>query len=210
MSMWAPPAEKGKFTSALVGGAIGTVTTWPLAGWLIETVGWEFAFYVPAILAAGLTICWYLITFDSPAVHPRIAPEEREYIEKSLIGISRTKVRAISYLLSFVIYGGTLYSLRAGHPCSACWNPSHSGRCSCCTSVTSGVCISCWLERQSSWTRFSNSTWPRLVSWQVFRIWRDSLRESCSVRWVTICCDRNACRRQPFERCFACSVRVYT
>lgn len=92
MSMWAPPDEKGKFTAALVGSSIGTVVTWPLAGLLIETIGWEFAFYVPAILAAGLTITWYLITFDSPAKHPRISQTERDYIEESLIGISNTKV----------------------------------------------------------------------------------------------------------------------
>lgn len=105
MSMWAPPNEKGKFTAALVGGAIGTVTTWPLAGWLIEAIGWQFAFYVPAILAAGLTISWYFITFDSPAKHPRIAPEEKEYIEKCLIGISRTKVCLLNaYSICNLIY----------------------------------------------------------------------------------------------------------
>lgn len=127
MSMWAPPHEKGKFTSALVGGAIGTVTTWPLAGWLIEALGWDFAFYVPAILAAFMTLSWYLITFDSPAKHPRIAPKEKEYIEKSLTGISRTKnwpplIKMITSLpfwsLFFLHYGNLwgLYFLLTGAP----------------------------------------------------------------------------------------------
>lgn len=44
---WAPPAEKGKFVSALLGGAIGTVVTWSLTGPLIENFGWDYAFYVP-------------------------------------------------------------------------------------------------------------------------------------------------------------------
>lgn len=44
---WSPPAEKGKFVSALLGGAIGTVATWSITGPLIEDFGWEYAFYVP-------------------------------------------------------------------------------------------------------------------------------------------------------------------
>jgi MFS transporter, ACS family, solute carrier family 17 (sodium-dependent inorganic phosphate cotransporter), other len=44
---WAPPEEKGKFVSALLGGAIGTVVTWSLTGPLIENFGWDYAFYVP-------------------------------------------------------------------------------------------------------------------------------------------------------------------
>lgn len=32
ISKWAPPAERGKFISALLGGTFGTVITWPVAG----------------------------------------------------------------------------------------------------------------------------------------------------------------------------------
>lgn len=92
MSKWAPPEEKGKFTSALVGGAIGTVTTWALAGWLIETIGWDFGFYVPAILVAAFTILWYFVIFDAPRQHPTIRTEEKEFIEMTLTGITPTKV----------------------------------------------------------------------------------------------------------------------
>lgn len=43
---WSPPAEKGRFVSALLGGAVGTVATWSLSGPLIEKFGWSWAFYV--------------------------------------------------------------------------------------------------------------------------------------------------------------------
>lgn len=92
MSKWAPPDEKGKFTAALVGGAIGTVVTWPLAGALIEQVGWDFGFYVPAILVAVLTLVWLFVTYDSPSQHPTILLDEKEYIESRLTGITPTKV----------------------------------------------------------------------------------------------------------------------
>lgn len=47
---WAPPAEKGKFISSLLGGAIGTVVTWSLTGPVIEAFGWDYAFYIPGTI----------------------------------------------------------------------------------------------------------------------------------------------------------------
>lgn len=120
MSKWSPPHEKGKFTSALVGGAIGTVATWPLAGLLIETIGWAYAFYVPAALTAVLTLMWYLITYDSPAQHPRIRANERAYIESSLTGcITTTKtwppllkmLASVPFWSLFFLHYGNLWGL---------------------------------------------------------------------------------------------------
>lgn len=88
---WAPPHERGKFVSAMFGAAIGTVTTWPLAGLLIETAGWVYAFYIPAAIVVFFVIIWYLIIFDSPARHPRITTEEKDYIERHITGLSDDK-----------------------------------------------------------------------------------------------------------------------
>lgn len=79
----------------MVGGAIGTVVTWSVAGYLVESVGWDYAFYVPAILSGGFTIVWFITTFDDPASHPRISMKEKEFIENSLIGVTYTKVNLI-------------------------------------------------------------------------------------------------------------------
>lgn len=76
----------------MVGGAIGTVVTWSVAGYLVESVGWDYAFYVPAILSGCFTIIWFITTFDEPSSHPRISMEEKEYIENSLLGVTYTKV----------------------------------------------------------------------------------------------------------------------
>ncbi|XP_032519232.1 putative inorganic phosphate cotransporter [Danaus plexippus] len=77
---WAPPAEKGKFVSALLGGAIGTVVTWSLSGPLIENFGWTYAFYVPGIIAIVWCAAWWFLVYDSPVIHPRISEEEKTYI----------------------------------------------------------------------------------------------------------------------------------
>lgn len=95
ISKWAPPVERGKFISSLLGGTFGTVITWPLSGILVENLGWVYAFYVPAVITIILTIVWYMIVYDTPAQHPRISTEEREHIEKSLgDNISKKKVSA--------------------------------------------------------------------------------------------------------------------
>lgn len=84
VSKWAPPDERGKFVSALLGGTFGTVATWPLAGLLMETFGWAYAFYVPAVIALFVTAIWFLIVYDTPAQHPRITAAEKEHIQKAL------------------------------------------------------------------------------------------------------------------------------
>lgn len=72
------------------------MVTWPVAGILMETLGWAYAFYVPAVFTFFLTIIWFYVVSDSPAQHPRIRVEEKEYIEKA-IGhtVSNKKVRAL-------------------------------------------------------------------------------------------------------------------
>lgn len=90
---WAPPHERGKFVSAMFGSAIGTVATWPLAGILIETLGWVYAFYVPAGLVFLFTLVCFLVIYDAPAKHPRISTKEKEYIESHITELSSDKVR---------------------------------------------------------------------------------------------------------------------
>lgn len=94
ISMWAPPDEKGKFVSALLGGTFGTVLTWPIAGIITEQFGWVYAFYVPAAITFFCTFIWFYIVYDTPAQHPRINKAELEHIQQSLgDSISKKKVR---------------------------------------------------------------------------------------------------------------------
>lgn len=67
----------------LNGGTLGTVITWPMAGYLMQYFGWSSAFYVSASITIVLTIFWYWIVYNSPAEHPRIEQVEREFIENA-------------------------------------------------------------------------------------------------------------------------------
>lgn len=53
-----------------------------------------YFFFSVNIGGVGLiwSICWFLVIYDSPAVHPRISPEERYEIETA-IGTSTSKKR---------------------------------------------------------------------------------------------------------------------
>ncbi|XP_055532908.1 sialin-like [Wyeomyia smithii] len=120
ISKWAPPNEKGKFVSALMGGTFGTVITWPLVGVLIETFGWAFAFYVPAVLTTIVACCWFILVADSPSQHPRIKQEEKEFIEKSLgAAVSKQNLlpplvkimTSVPFLALLVLHFGNLWGL---------------------------------------------------------------------------------------------------
>ncbi|XP_026495630.2 uncharacterized transporter slc-17.2-like [Vanessa tameamea] len=84
VARWAPPAEKGKFVSSLLGGAIGTVVTWSLTGPLIENFGWSYAFYVPGIIGVVWCLAWWVLVYDSPVLHPRISAAEKDYILQAI------------------------------------------------------------------------------------------------------------------------------
>ena len=59
----------------------------PLSGYLASVEwmgGWPLAFYVFGALGIIWSIVWWLIVFDSPASHPKISVQEKEYIQACL------------------------------------------------------------------------------------------------------------------------------
>jgi MFS transporter, ACS family, solute carrier family 17 (sodium-dependent inorganic phosphate cotransporter), other len=128
VSRWAPKDEKGKFVSALLGGALGNVITWVMLGPIIKTFGWQFGFYIPALITLVFVLLWYILVADSPADHARISKQEREHIEDSL-GNSVTKSKSLPpvasvltsipfYALLILHYGSLwgLYFLQTAAP----------------------------------------------------------------------------------------------
>lgn len=92
ISRWAPPAEKGKFIGALLGGSLGTVLTWPIMGAIIETWNWMWAFYAPGLLTLLWSLVWFFFVTDTPEEHKRITEDEKLYIAKCIgNGISKKK-----------------------------------------------------------------------------------------------------------------------
>lgn len=120
IAKWAPNDEKGKFCAALLGGALGTVVTWPVAGFLMEYYGWPSVFYSTATFTLFMCCVWYLVVSDTPANHPRITDAEREYIEKSLGNVlSKEKLRppylkiitSMPFLVLLLLHYGNIWGL---------------------------------------------------------------------------------------------------
>lgn len=85
IAKWIPPKERSKLGSLIWAGAqAGTVVSLPVSGYLADDLGWESVFYVFGVLGIIWFVFWIFFCFNSPAEHPRISKEERDYIESHI------------------------------------------------------------------------------------------------------------------------------
>ncbi|XP_075712818.1 vesicular glutamate transporter 3 [Rhinoderma darwinii] len=84
-SKWAPPLERSRLaTTSFCGSYAGAVIAMPLAGILVQYIGWSSVFYIYGIFGMIWYVFWLLHATGSPAAHPSITTEERSYIETSI------------------------------------------------------------------------------------------------------------------------------
>uniref|UniRef100_A0A3B4G4Q5 Solute carrier family 17 member 8 n=1 Tax=Pundamilia nyererei TaxID=303518 RepID=A0A3B4G4Q5_9CICH len=84
-SKWAPPLERSRLaTTSFCGSYAGAVIAMPLAGVLVQYVGWSSVFYVYGVFGILWYTLWLLLAYGSPADHPTITDEERTYIESTI------------------------------------------------------------------------------------------------------------------------------
>ncbi|XP_066584666.1 sialin-like [Prorops nasuta] len=83
VSKWAPPQEKSRFVWSLLGGTFGTITTYPMLISMVVYAYWVKGWYIPSILMIFWVLIWAICAYDSPAEHPGITNDEKEYILKS-------------------------------------------------------------------------------------------------------------------------------
>lgn len=84
VAQWIPPDERGTFVTAYMGSSVGVAVFFPVFGYLISWTSWEWVFHLTGVTGIIWFFAWNYLAFDTPAKHPRIDPEERAYIEKSL------------------------------------------------------------------------------------------------------------------------------
>lgn len=91
-----------------------------MLGVIIESLGWQYGFYVPALMTFIFVLFWYILVADSPADHPRISMQERDYIHDSLGStVSKEKrflplfrvLTSIPFLSLMVLHYGSLWGL---------------------------------------------------------------------------------------------------
>ncbi|XP_003399317.1 sialin isoform X2 [Bombus terrestris] len=89
VAQWAPPNEKARFVWSLLGGTFGTILTYPMIAGIAENIHWENGWYIPSLLMMIWIFFWAIVTYDTPAEHPGISDEEKEYIQSSQAGTVR-------------------------------------------------------------------------------------------------------------------------
>lgn len=81
---WYPASERSRFMSSFQGFSFGIGLTYPLCGFIIYEYGWRPVFYTTGTIGVLWCIMWYFLAFNTPAEHPRISPQELEYIEMNV------------------------------------------------------------------------------------------------------------------------------
>ncbi|XP_070168727.1 sialin isoform X1 [Polyergus mexicanus] len=123
VAKWAPPHERARFIWSLLGGTFGTILTYPMIAGIAESTNWESGWYIPSLLMLLWTLVWAVIAYDSPAEHPGISDEEKNYIITAQAGIVRTEkprwkqtpirqiFRSIPFISLVICHYGNLFLL---------------------------------------------------------------------------------------------------
>ncbi len=80
VSEWFPARERATaFGMFNTGSAIGSVAAPPLLALIVVTLGWRSVFLISGALGLIWAVFW-ILNYHPPTAHPRITPEEKEYI----------------------------------------------------------------------------------------------------------------------------------
>ncbi|KAF7990568.1 hypothetical protein HCN44_000373 [Aphidius gifuensis] len=115
-SHWIPPMERSKFVSNMMASSLGAAITMPLCGYLIASIGWESVFYITGGIGLLWSLTWFALVFDSPAQHPRISDDERQYIETAIGTTSSKMVLAVPWKSIFTSL--PVWAIIITHGCS--------------------------------------------------------------------------------------------
>ncbi|XP_063243204.1 sialin isoform X2 [Bacillus rossius redtenbacheri] len=81
---WIPAIERSRFMSSFQGFSFGIGLTYPLCGFIIAHFGWRVVFYTTGSIGMVWCVLWWLLAFDTPSKHPRIADTELRYIQTNV------------------------------------------------------------------------------------------------------------------------------
>lgn len=83
-AQWIPPDERSNFMTSYLGSSVSIAFFYPAFGFILSIWSWESVFYLSGIFGTIWYAAWLYFVYDSPDQHPRIDPDERDYIKQSL------------------------------------------------------------------------------------------------------------------------------
>lgn len=85
VAKWIPSAERGVANGLIFAGVgAGAGVTPPLITWILVNWGWQWSFYVSALIGLVAGLGWYILARDKPSEHPLASESEIAYIEAGL------------------------------------------------------------------------------------------------------------------------------
>jgi ACS family hexuronate transporter-like MFS transporter len=80
VAQWFPAKERSTAVGIfMLGAGLGAIATPPMTVWIMETMGWRWAFIIPGSLGLLWVVLWQR-WFHTPEHHPTIDPAERSMI----------------------------------------------------------------------------------------------------------------------------------
>ncbi|XP_014212241.1 putative inorganic phosphate cotransporter [Copidosoma floridanum] len=121
LSKWCPPFERARLAMFVFNGAIlGNMIAMLVSGALLKSnFGWSSIFYLFGAMTSVWGAVFYVFGADSPAQHPKINKDEREYIESS-IGESTDESKVTKVPLRQILTSVPVWSLVATN-CGDVW-----------------------------------------------------------------------------------------
>ncbi len=84
MAKWIPVTERSRVMGFTLSGiSVGNIIAFPLATWIMLTLGWRYVFYVFGIFGFIWCAFWLSCAANRPEEHRTIEAEELEYIQKN-------------------------------------------------------------------------------------------------------------------------------
>ncbi|XP_036200072.1 probable small intestine urate exporter [Myotis myotis] len=82
---WAPPLERNQLITISISGLmLGSLTVLLAGGFLCETLGRPYVFYIFGATGCACSCLWFALAYDDPAAHPFISAGERDLIARAL------------------------------------------------------------------------------------------------------------------------------
>ena len=82
VSHWIPLNERGLANGLIFAGVgIGGGVAPPLVTWVVLTLGWQWAFYISALIGLAVGVVWLALVRERPERHPLISAPELAYIK---------------------------------------------------------------------------------------------------------------------------------
>ena len=80
---WFPDTERSKANSILLGGLyLGPIVGAPLTVAIVQSLGWQWAFYIYGVVGIITAVLWWNFFRDKPAQSPYMSDAEAEHIER--------------------------------------------------------------------------------------------------------------------------------